>query len=576
MKKLFTLATISLVALFWGGKAQAQCQSGESEITVIVVEDNYGSETEWKVTGPGGTPVYLSGGPYTDGNNGTSHTETGCIPVGVNAEFNITDDYGDGMCCSYGNGSYTVIMNECDEVATGGEFGSSETKDFTVKERQGVDLKVNSLDLDPVVVMGNITIQGEVSNLGTTAISTFELNYSIDNGATVSETINQTIAPCGTYSYSHSTPWNAANPGSYDVKVWISNVNGNGADGDTDNDDQMKTVSVATQSVPHLPLAEELTSSTCPPCASLNQNLDPLWANTLGANTTGGTIAAVKYQMDWPSPGTDPSYNANGESRRGFYGTTGIPDEYLDGAPIPSPTSPAAYNTAAAKSAFVDVDVSFSLNGNEVNVTATATPYANLSGDIRLYVAITEDYYEYTGGTTSQTKYYFAMRKMLPNGNGYTWSNVTAGTPFTKEGSYTFNLGNVTQNSYNLWASIDDITVVAWVQNAGTKEVYQAAFANAPTNVGIEDELASEINLKVFPNPFKDQATIIYDLKENENISVSIYNTMGQVVYTNDLGEQQAGRQSLTIDAESLSSGIYFMSLQVGDQRATKRISIAK
>merc|ERR1712176_1264769 len=45
--------------------------------------------------------------------------------------FTITDAYGDGICCSYGNGGYSVRVDD-KEVASGGQFGSSETKTFDV------------------------------------------------------------------------------------------------------------------------------------------------------------------------------------------------------------------------------------------------------------------------------------------------------------------------------------------------------------------------------------------------------------------------------------------------------------
>merc|ERR1712039_236381 len=45
--------------------------------------------------------------------------------------FTITDAYGDGICCTYGNGGYSVKVND-KEVASGGQFGSEETKTFDV------------------------------------------------------------------------------------------------------------------------------------------------------------------------------------------------------------------------------------------------------------------------------------------------------------------------------------------------------------------------------------------------------------------------------------------------------------
>merc|ERR1712176_1465163 len=46
-------------------------------------------------------------------------------------KFAITDAYGDGICCSYGNGGYSVKVDD-KEVASGGQFGSKEEKTFNV------------------------------------------------------------------------------------------------------------------------------------------------------------------------------------------------------------------------------------------------------------------------------------------------------------------------------------------------------------------------------------------------------------------------------------------------------------
>jgi hypothetical protein len=45
--------------------------------------------------------------------------------------FNITDAYGDGMCCSYGNGSYKVVVNS-QTLVIGGQFGATKTTSFCV------------------------------------------------------------------------------------------------------------------------------------------------------------------------------------------------------------------------------------------------------------------------------------------------------------------------------------------------------------------------------------------------------------------------------------------------------------
>ena len=75
-------------------------------------------------------------------------------------------------------------------------------------------------------------------------------------------------------------------------------------------------------------LIEELTSATCPPCASQN----PAFNTLLNANTD--IVTSVKYQMNWPIAGGDPFYLDNpvdNNARRTYYGVNSIPHVVLDG-----------------------------------------------------------------------------------------------------------------------------------------------------------------------------------------------------------------------------------------------------
>mgnify|MGYP000577888267 CR=1 FL=1 len=60
--------------------------------------------------------------------DGSTVNETYCLPDGC-YDFVITDAYGDGICCSYGNGSYTVTSGSS-TLASGGSFTSSDATNF--------------------------------------------------------------------------------------------------------------------------------------------------------------------------------------------------------------------------------------------------------------------------------------------------------------------------------------------------------------------------------------------------------------------------------------------------------------
>ena len=107
-----------------GGTGGGSCSTngGELELTT----DNYGGETSWQITDSSSQTV-ASGGSYA---SNTTYNEAVCLDDG-DYTFTITDAYGDGICCSYGYGSYNLIVNGS-SVASGDSFGSSESTAFTL------------------------------------------------------------------------------------------------------------------------------------------------------------------------------------------------------------------------------------------------------------------------------------------------------------------------------------------------------------------------------------------------------------------------------------------------------------
>jgi hypothetical protein len=232
------------------------------------------------------------------------------------------------------------------------------------------------------------------------------------------------------------------------------------------------------QAVPRVVLVEEFTSSTCAPCAQLNPAFNAT-LESFNANTIGGSIASVKYQMHWPGAG-DPSYNADGEFRKNYYNISGVPHAEVDGGYDNSPfgVTSAVLNTALAVPAYMTIDVSSVVNANNIIVTTTVTPTQNFtSSQLKLHVVITEDLYHFYGGTTNETEYTHVMRKMFPDGNGLLIGSLSAGVPITVIDSFAFSISNpVSQLSYDLWEGMSNVTIVAFVQDDATKLVEQAGF----------------------------------------------------------------------------------------------------
>ncbi|MBX7046629.1 MAG: T9SS type A sorting domain-containing protein [Ignavibacteria bacterium] len=69
-----------------------------------------------------------------------------------------------------------------------------------------------------------------------------------------------------------------------------------------------------------------------------------------------------------------------------------------------------------------------------------------------------------------------------------------------------------------------------------------------------------------YPNPFNPSTTIVYELKKGENISLKIYDAIGNELKEIDNGFKNAGRYEVNFNGENLSSGIYFAVLKTADK----------
>ena len=106
--------------------------AGETfDFTFELLLDDYGSETTWEIRRLG--DVVYSGGPYEDDQDGLVITIPLCLEEGCYI-LQVDDSYGDGMCCAFGEGSFTVFDPDGDIIYTGGEFTDSDLEQFCTQE----------------------------------------------------------------------------------------------------------------------------------------------------------------------------------------------------------------------------------------------------------------------------------------------------------------------------------------------------------------------------------------------------------------------------------------------------------
>jgi hypothetical protein len=79
-----------------------------------------------------------------------------------------------------------------------------------------------------------------------------------------------------------------------------------------------------------------------------------------------------------------------------------------------------------------------------------------------------------------------------------------------------------------------------------------------------------------YPNPFNPSTTIGFGLPERSYVTLRVFNALGQEVTVLQNGEMEAGLHTVSFDARTLPSGMYWYTLQTGSFRATKQLVLVR
>lgn len=144
--------------------------------------------------------------------------------------------------------------------------------------------------------------------------------------------------------------------------------------------------------------------------------------------------------------------------------------------------------------------------------------------------------------------------------------------------------GNATHGEHCKWNN-------AWISAGGNLELYYnkktSFFTFYASRVTIEYTSISGVNensynvegfklTQNYPNPFNPSTSINFTLPDRESVSLKIFNPLGELVAVLLQSEKEAGSHTVTWNAESIVSGIYFYELKAGPNRAVKKLLLLK
>lgn len=411
------------------------------------------------------------------------------------------------------------------------------------------DVKFLTIDMEDITLAENKTISGTFINNGTNTVNSVDVNWQADSGTIYTETFSGlNLNANEEYNFTHADQWDAT-VGSHSLKVWVSNLDGNGDDDDTSNDDRTNSVFAITNFGTRIPVYEEFTSSTCGPCAELNLN----YFNDAFLLSNENKFSLIKYQMSWPAPG-DPYYTAEGGVRKDYYGVNAVPALFLDaveGTAFSVPSLQNKLDNALAVASYFDMTVDYTLNGTTIDINVSTMPY--IDGEYTLHVVVVEKTTTGNIMNNGETSFNNVMMKMLPNASG-TLLNLTHNVSEDLNFNYDLSGTNIEEFS--------DLQVVAFLQNNSSKEVMQSINSDYILSNGINNNLSKII---LYPNPTDG---ILYIGTEN-NVDISIIDMVGKMVHI-----QKNVTSTTAIDVSKLTQGVYFVNIVNGSQKEVKRVVI--
>ena len=173
-------------------------------------------------------------------------------------------------------------------------------------------------------------------------------------------------------------------------------------------------------------------------------------------------------------------------------------------------------------------------------------------------------------------KTYTYMARYLSSGSYYSTTELNHPLP----GEYYTGTADLTiggRSDYNPARSFEG--KIYWLRvydEAQTYEQMQAVIEGLAVVTGIADNKVVRAELQNYPNPFRGETTISYNVSKSAFISINIYNMVGQKITTLVNENKEAGPHTVRWDGQNslgkaLPSGMYYYTLKAGGGKIQSR-----
>lgn len=87
------------------------------------------------------------------------------------------------------------------------------------------------------------------------------------------------------------------------------------------------------------------------------------------------------------------------------------------------------------------------------------------------------------------------------------------------------------------------------------------------------DNFVSSNSVNAYPNPFKTKTSIFFTVNNEEEVSVTVQNILGKVVFFKRIQAHQ-GKNAIVFYKNHLSEGVYVYTVATTNEKTSKRLVI--
>jgi len=148
--------------------------AASTTVQFTLLTDNYGAETTWKLFDGAGSIAYQD--PAGNYANATTYNQTWTLSNDECYRFEIYDSAGDGLCCGFGIGNYSISANGTNFI-TGAEFDDIESKPFLTSAQTGVEENTleSGLSIYPNPTADLVNINMDLRSASTVNMTVFNI-----------------------------------------------------------------------------------------------------------------------------------------------------------------------------------------------------------------------------------------------------------------------------------------------------------------------------------------------------------------------------------------------------------------